>query len=52
MRDATGCDLGDVACFEKFKKESYPKYPKVESDDCFGEKNCAPAPSPNAAAST
>ena len=52
MRDATGCDLGDVACFERFKKESYPKYPKVESDDCFGGRNCAPTASSNAAAST
>lgn len=52
MREATGCDLGDVDCFEKFRKLSYPKHPKVRSDDCFGEKNCPPAPTPNASAST
>lgn len=41
VREATGCDMGEVDCFEKFKKDNYPKFPKVKSDDCFGEHGCS-----------
>jgi len=40
MRGATGCDMGEVECFRKFRAKNYPKYPlkKGDSDDCFGKK--------------